>query len=46
MDSAPIRAGNMDIRQQREMWRDFVRLVAAATGAAVLTLILMAIFLI
>jgi hypothetical protein len=35
----------MDIRQQREMWRDFVRLAAAAAGAAVVTLALMAIFL-
>jgi hypothetical protein len=43
MDTTRNSAGGMDIRQQREMWRDFVRLAAA--GAAVVTLALMAIFL-
>jgi len=45
MDATRSKSGGMDIRQQREMWQGFVRLVIAAAGISVLTLILMAIFL-
>ena len=38
-------SGQMDIRENREMWKTFVRLTVWITGGIIVLLILMAIFL-
>jgi hypothetical protein len=44
MAEAKRRIGTMDVTPNREMWKNFKRLMMATVGVTALTLILLAIF--